>query len=88
MTYTELQTKLQEAATRLGTINYELQMKEDFIDQGMDSLDVIEFFMEVEKDLGISIPDSELVKINTPHQLIELIILRTHMSATPELPTM
>lgn len=88
MTYTEIKTKLQATANSLGVLDYELEMHDDFRHQGMDSLDVVEFFVAVERDLGIALPDSDLAKVNTPHQLIELIILRNHMSATPELPTM
>lgn len=87
MTYTEIKTKLQETGVSLGVLDYELELHADFRDQGMDSLDVVEFCMAIERDLGIVLPDSDLVKVNTPHQLIELIILRNHMSEIQEPPT-
>lgn len=88
MKYSEVQTKLQSIAHEACVIDYELEMNESFNDQGFDSLDRIEFFMTVEKEFNIHLPDEKLSDVNTPHQLVELVIFQTHLSQAPELPTL
>lgn len=87
MKYSEIKTQLESIASSLGVLDYTLEVNEEFRTQGMDSLDQIEFFMAVEKELNISLPDNKLVDVHTPHQLIELIIFQKHLSEVPEPPT-
>jgi acyl carrier protein len=42
-------------------------------DLGVDSLDVAEFFMEVEKELAVVIPDSEAEKMKTVGEIIDYV---------------
>lgn len=45
-----------------------------FIDDlGADSLDVVEFVMEVEKKFGVEIPDDEAAKLNTVGDAVKYI---------------
>ncbi|HZE86136.1 MAG TPA: acyl carrier protein [Puia sp.] len=45
-------------------------------DLGLDSLDVLETFMEIEKRFGIKIPDEDAEKLTTPGSLIDYIAAR------------
>ena len=40
---------------------------------GIDSLDVVEFVMEVEKEFDITIPDEEAAKLNTVGDAVKYI---------------
>lgn len=40
---------------------------------GVDSLDVAEFFMEVENELGVSIPDSEAQNMKTVGEVVDYV---------------
>lgn len=42
-------------------------------DLGADSLDVVEFVMEVEKEFDITIPDEEAAKLNTVGDAVKYI---------------
>ncbi len=42
-------------------------------DLGADSLDVVEFIMEVEKEFNITIPDDEAMKLNTVGDAVKYI---------------
>lgn len=42
-------------------------------DLGADSLDVVEFVMEVEKEFNITIPDEEATKLNTVGDAVKYI---------------
>ena len=42
-------------------------------DLGADSLDVVEFVMEVEKQFGVEIPDDEAAKLNTVGDSVKYI---------------
>ncbi len=42
-------------------------------DLGADSLDVVEFVMEVEKEFNITIPDEEAAKLNTVGDAVKYI---------------
>ncbi len=42
-------------------------------DLGADSLDVVEFVMEVEKQFGVEIPDDEAAKLNTVGDAVKYI---------------
>ena len=58
-----------------------LNVKEDTIteastfvnDLGADSVDVVEFVMEVEKEFDITIPDEEAAKLNTVGDAVKYI---------------
>lgn len=84
MNRSDVQTKLQEIRARLLYSDSDLEMDELFRDQGYDSLDQVEFFMEAEKEFGLALPDSKLSNIKTPDQLVELIILHTHLTDGPQ----
>jgi len=47
-------------------------------DLGLDSLDVLETFMELEKKFGIKIPDEEAEKLTTVGSLIDYITTRSN----------
>jgi acyl carrier protein len=40
---------------------------------GVDSLDVAEFFMEVENQLGVTIPDSDATNLKTVGEVIDYV---------------
>lgn len=40
---------------------------------GVDSLDVAEFFMEVENELGVSIPDSDAQGMKTVGEVVDYV---------------
>ena len=41
---------------------------------GMDSLDTVEFIMEIEKEFSISIPDAIAEKITTPKKMVDYLV--------------
>ena len=57
---TETKDKITEASTFVN-------------DLGADSLDVVEFVMEVEKEFDITIPDEEAAKLNTVGDAVKYI---------------
>lgn len=46
-------------------------------DLGIDSLGMLELVAAMERELGISVPDEQLVGIQTVRQLLELVERRT-----------
>jgi acyl carrier protein len=63
----EIQSKLTTIVVdKLGVDASAVKPEADFSnDLGADSLDKVEFIMEVEKEFGISIPDEEAEKLQT-----------------------
>ena len=51
----------------------EVKMDKTFRDNGLDSLDAIEFLLEVETKFGVNFDDEIAFKIKTPNDLVELI---------------
>ena len=49
-------------------------------DLGMDSLDNVELFMEIEKEFGITIPDDEAEKAHTLNDCVEIVDRAQHGS--------
>ena len=41
---------------------------------GMDSLDTVEFIMEIEKEFSLSIPDAIAEKITTPKKMVDYLV--------------
>ena len=59
---------------QLGVSEDEVTMEASFVDDlGADSLDVVEFVMEVEKEFDITIPDEEAAKLNTVGDAVKYI---------------
>ena len=50
-----------------------IQFDKTFQENGFDSLDAIEFLLEVETKFGVSFDDEVAFKIRTPNDLVELI---------------
>lgn len=42
-------------------------------DLGLDSLDIIDIIMSIERDLNISIPDSDITNLNTIGDLYKVV---------------
>ncbi|WP_089341673.1 acyl carrier protein [Burkholderia singularis] len=61
-------------AKQLGLDAADIKLTDSFIhDLGADSLDRVELFMTLEEELGISIPNSEADKLETPQQVVDYI---------------
>ncbi len=59
---------------KLGVPEARVEEKSSFVnDLGADSLDVVEFVMEVEKEFGIQIPDEDAAKLDTVGKAVEYI---------------
>jgi acyl carrier protein len=59
---------------KLGVDAAKVTAEANFInDLGADSLDVVEFVMEVEKEFGITIPDEEAGKMTTVADAVKYI---------------
>lgn len=59
---------------KLGVEAGKVKMEAAFVnDLGADSLDVVEFVMEVEKEFGITIPDEEAGKMATVGDAVKYI---------------
>jgi acyl carrier protein len=46
-------------------------------DMGADSLDIVEMVMELERELGVTIPDEEAEKIKTVGDVIDYLVRRS-----------
>ena len=61
-------------AEKLGVPEAKVTEEASFVnDLGADSLDVVEFVMEVEKDFDITIPDEEAAKLATVGDAVKYI---------------
>jgi acyl carrier protein len=59
---------------KLGVPEAKVEEKSEFVnDLGADSLDVVEFVMEVEKEFNITIPDEEATKLKTVGDAVKYI---------------
>ena len=68
----EIQTKITNIIVdKLGVDASEVKPEANFSnDLGADSLDKVEFIMDVEKEFGLSIPDEEAEKLQTVGEAI------------------
>ncbi len=72
-------------AEKLGVDEAKVTEKAAFInDLGADSLDVVEFVMEVEKEFNITIPDEEAGKMATVGDAVKFIEAHSKPAAKPE----
>jgi acyl carrier protein len=78
MTREEIQTKVTDlAAEQAGVDKSEITPATHFVnDLHFDSLDVVEFAMEVEDELEVSIADDEIEKLNTVGDVIDFLEAR------------
>lgn len=83
MQASEVQTKLQAIHLNIGLHDEPLIMDQTFRSQGYDSLDDVEFFIHAEKAFGVSIDDELLSNVQTPNDVVELIIT-AHTPTSPE----
>ena len=61
-------------ADKLGVQEAKIEETSAFVnDLGADSLDVVEFVMEVEKEFNITIPDEEATKLKTVGDAVKYI---------------
>ena len=61
-------------ADKLGVQEAKVEETSSFVnDLGADSLDVVEFVMEVEKEFDITIPDEEAAKLTTVGDAVKYI---------------
>ena len=61
-------------AEKLGVQETKIEETSSFVnDLGADSLDVVEFVMEVEKEFDITIPDEEAAKLTTVGDAVKYI---------------
>lgn len=45
-----------------------------YLDLGMDSIDEVEFFMDLEKEFSISIPEEDVEKLNTVGKTLDYLL--------------
>ncbi|MCI6503940.1 MAG: acyl carrier protein [Prevotella sp.] len=64
---TEVESKVKDIIVdKLGVDKEEVKLEASFTnDLGADSLDTVELIMELEKEFGVTIPDSDAEKIQT-----------------------
>ena len=59
---------------QLGIDEESVKMDSSFLDDlGADSLDIVEFIMALEEELGLEIPDEDVEKIVTVKDVVEYI---------------
>ena len=59
---------------QLGIDEANVRMESSFLDDlGADSLDIVEFIMELEEEFGLEIPDEDVEKIVTVKDVVEYI---------------
>lgn len=62
----------------LSEINGSIQASElkddvDLSDQGIESLDTFDFFLQVEEEYGVEVADDELEKLNTVEKIVNYV---------------
>ena len=74
----KLLTLFRTMATEIAEKDFS-QVKEDaaIAELGIDSLGMLELVGAMERDLGVQVPDDELVGIQTVQQLLDLVQKRT-----------
>lgn len=80
MTMETMETRLWTLMSeKLGLDRDQIKISDSFADDlGVDSLDVLEMFTEIEKDFGIRIADEDAEKLTTVKALVGY--LHTHLS--------
>ena len=80
MTMETMETRLWTLMSeKLGLDPDQIKITDSFADDlGVDSLDVLEMFTEIEKDFGIKIADEDAEKLTTVKALVDY--LHTHLS--------
>ena len=51
----------------------ELKLEDNLSDLGLDSLDVIDIIMDIEREFNIAIPDADVEKMNTVDDMIKYV---------------
>ena len=81
---TTLEKVIEIVADKLGKDKAIVTEKSSFVnDLGADSLDVVEFVMEVEKEFNITIPDEEATKMTTVGDAVKYIDAHAKPAAAP-----
>lgn len=62
------------AAAAVPAVNYSIPLTATMNELGLDSLDVVELLVQVEREFSIELPDEQYNSNNTVEQLIEYII--------------
>lgn len=83
MQRTDVEIQLQQIHHELGLNDEPLAMDQTFRGQGYDSLDETEFLMMAEREFGVSIDDTILSNVQTPNDVVDLIV----RAVTPHTPT-
>jgi acyl carrier protein len=74
MTEQKLIEVLKSVDENLGLHEGSLDMQTSFKEQGYDSLDYVEFVINLEKYLNINLADSDVADLKYPHELVTLIL--------------
>ena len=74
----EITTQIKEIILDLADIPAQRYVESAHLreDLGLDSLDMVELIMICEKNFYVNLPDREWKTIETPHQLVRLILER------------
>jgi acyl carrier protein len=74
----ELLEMFQKMATEIAEKDFsDVSEDANIADLGLDSLNTLELVGAMERELGVQIPDEQLVGIQTVRQLLELVETRT-----------
>lgn len=70
----ELLTKFRQMATEIAEKDFSHVTENQVIAElGIDSLQILELVGTLERDFGVTVPDDELVGIQTVQQLLDLV---------------
>jgi|3_EtaG_2_1085321.scaffolds.fasta_scaffold10844_4 acyl carrier protein len=51
----------------------ELDDNKDLTDQGLESLDTFDFFLQIEDDYGVKVSDDQMDKLNTVQKIVDYV---------------
>jgi len=51
----------------------ELDDNKDLTDQGLESLDTFDFFLQIEDDYGVKVSDDQMGKLNTVQKIVDYV---------------
>lgn len=60
-------------SSSLGEAALELDLDKSLVEQGVDSLDILDYLLQIEEKFGVSIPDEDIDKVSSFHKMLEYV---------------
>ncbi len=57
-------------SSSLGESALELDVDRSLVEQGVDSLDILDYLLQIEENFGVSIPDEDIEKVSSFNKML------------------